>query len=181
MAAGKSSVGVALAEITGAEFLDSDALVVAEHGPIPEIFATRGEAAFRAAEVEVIARALAGAHPGGLVLALGGGSVLREETRSLLTDAHRVYLRASWADVAPRLAGSADRPLLHGDAEGSWKALMDRRRPVFEELASLTVDTGTSTAREVAALIAERVCSDIDGAARKHAGASHRIDEGVQA
>ncbi|WP_413247799.1 shikimate kinase [Sinomonas flava] len=180
MAAGKSSVGVALADLVGAEFLDSDALVVAEHGPIPEIFAAHGEEAFRAAEAQAIARALAGIHPQGLVLALGGGSVLREETRTRLTDVHRVYLRASWDDVAPRLAGSADRPLLHGDAEGSWKALMERRRPVFEQLASLTVDTGTSTAPEVAELIARRICSRSDTGAHTQA-AAHRIDQGVQA
>lgn len=168
MASGKSSVGVALAAILGAVFLDTDALVVAEHGPIPEIFAAHGEEAFRQAEADVIARVLGASHPQGLVLALGGGSVLREETRARLTDVHRVYLRASWADVAPRLAGNADRPLLHGDAENSWKALMDRRRPVFESLASLSVDTGQSTAAEVAAQIATTIA------------AGHcRVDEGV--
>lgn len=154
MASGKSSVGAALAELLGARFLDTDALVVAQHGPIPEIFAAHGEEAFRQAEADVIAQVLAAEHPQGLVLALGGGSVLREETRERLAHVHRVYLRASWDDVAPRLVGSADRPLLHGDAENSWKALMDRRRPVFEALASLSVDTGQNTAAEVAATIA---------------------------
>lgn len=170
MASGKSSVGAALADLLGAEFLDTDALVVAKHGPIPEIFATQGEEAFRLAEAAVIAAVLGDTHPHGLVLALGGGSVLREETRVRLRAVHRVYLRADWDDVAPRLAGSADRPLLHGDAENSWKALMDRRRPVFESLAGLSVDTGRSTAAEVAAQIA----SDI-------AAGKCRIDEGVSA
>ncbi|BCT76340.1 shikimate kinase [Sinomonas cyclohexanicum] len=168
MASGKSSVGAALAAILGAEFLDTDALVVAAHGPIPEIFATRGEEAFRRAEAEVIAAVLGGPHPRGLVLALGGGSVLREDTRARLAGTHRVYLRADWDDVAPRLVGSADRPLLHGDAENSWKALMDRRRPVFESLASLSVDTGHSTAAEVATHIASEI-----------AAGKRRIDEGV--
>ncbi|AMM32822.1 Shikimate kinase [Sinomonas atrocyanea] len=81
---------------------------------------------------------------------------------------HRVYLRASWDDVAPRLVGSADRPLLHGDAENSWKALMDRRRPVFEALATLSVDTGHNTAAEVAAQIAGTL-----------AAGSRRATEGV--
>ena len=168
MASGKSSVGAALAELLGARFLDTDALVVAQHGPIPEIFAAHGEEAFRQAEADVIAQVLAQRHPEGLVLALGGGSVLRPETRALLTDVHRVYLRASWDDVAPRLVGSADRPLLHGDAENSWKALMDRRRPVFEDLATLSVDTGQNTAAEVAALIAGTI-----------AAGSRRATEGV--
>ncbi|WP_235778571.1 shikimate kinase [Sinomonas notoginsengisoli] len=168
MASGKSSVGVALAGIVGAEFLDTDALVVAEHGPIPEIFAARGEEAFRQAEAEVIARVLSRGHPGGLVLALGGGSVLREETRARLGNVHRIYLRASWDEVAPRLAGSADRPLLAGDAENSWKSLMDTRRPVFESLSTLSVDTGHSSAAEVAALIASTIA----------AGAC-RVDEGA--
>ena len=166
MAAGKTSVGVALAELTGAEFVDTDALVVAEHGPIPQIFAAHGEEGFREAEAAVIARVLGGEHPTGLVLALGGGAVLREETRARLGSVHRVYLRASWEDVAPRLVGSDDRPLLHGDAEGSWKALMERRRPVFEALATLSVDTGRGTAQDVAAEIAASLCD---------------IDEGVQA
>ncbi|MDQ4491475.1 shikimate kinase [Sinomonas sp. ASV486] len=168
MASGKSSVGISLAGLTGAEFLDTDALVVAEHGPIPEIFAAHGEEAFRQAEAEVIAMVLSQEHPRGLVLALGGGSVLREETRSRLGGAHRIYLRASWDDVAPRLAGSADRPLLHGDAENSWKALMDRRRPVFESLATLSLDTGHRTAAEVAAQIAQEI-------AEGHC----RVDEGA--
>jgi shikimate kinase len=170
MASGKSSVGAALAELLGAQFLDTDALVVAARGPIPEIFAAHGEEAFRQAEADVIAQVLEAEHPRGLVLALGGGSVLREETRARLGDVHRVYLRASWDDVAPRLAGSDDRPLLHGDAENSWKALMDRRRPVFEALATLSVDTGHSTAAEVAAQIAGTIMA-----------VCRRADEGVSA
>ncbi|GAB4100138.1 shikimate kinase [Sinomonas halotolerans] len=169
MAAGKTSVGRALSEITGAPFLDTDALVVAEHGPIPEIFASLGEQAFRDFEAAAVARALEDAGPAGLVLALGGGAVLREETRVRLSGAHRVYLTASWEDVAPRLAGCSDRPLLQGDAEARWKALMETRGPVFESLATLRVPTGGPTAAAVAASIAEAIAAPC------------RIDQGVQA
>ncbi|NUP75229.1 MAG: shikimate kinase [Sinomonas sp.] len=164
MASGKSSVGAALAKILGADFVDTDVMVVAEHGPIPDIFAATGEHGFRDLEAAAVAGALAEAHPGGLVLALGGGAVLRPETRELLSGLDVVYLEVRWEDVAPRLVGSEDRPLLHGEAERSWRELMEQRRPVYESVATLRVPAAGGTADEVARTVADHLTRLSEGA-----------------
>ena len=164
MASGKSSVGVALARLLGADFVDTDVRIVGEHGPIPEIFAAKGEEGFRELEAQAVAGALTEDHPHGLVLALGGGAVLRAETRELLARHEVVYLEVRWEDVAPRLVGSEDRPLLHGEAERSWRELMERRRPVYESVATLRLPASGGTAEEVARAVADRLSLQRKGA-----------------
>ncbi|MCH6470271.1 shikimate kinase [Sinomonas terrae] len=157
MASGKSSVGFALARILGADFADTDVRIVREHGPIPEIFAAHGEEAFRDLEAQAVADVLAEEHPNGIVVALGGGAVLRRETRERISGHHVVYLEVAWEDVAPRLVGSEDRPLLHGQAEASWRELMAQRRPVYETVATLKVHAAGGTADEVARAVADQL------------------------
>ena len=74
MGAGKTSVGKRVARRLGRPFIDSDKAIVAEHGPIPAIFAERGESGFRLLERAAVQRALATAG----VVALGGGAVLEK-------------------------------------------------------------------------------------------------------
>ncbi|WP_138418914.1 shikimate kinase [Sinomonas gamaensis] len=157
MASGKSSVGAELARLLGADFVDIDVRVTSAHGPIPEIFADLGEEGFRDLEAQAVADVLAEEHRRGLVIALGGGAVLREETRARLAGHQVVYLEVAWEDVAPRLAGSEDRPLLHGEAEKSWRELMDRRRPVYESVATLRVRAAGGTAAQVAQTVADQL------------------------
>ena len=83
MAAGKSSLGRKLAARIGRTFADTDKLVALEHGPIPQVFAEHGEAAFRRWEAEAVRHALVP----GAVVALGGGAVLDERSRALLAHA----------------------------------------------------------------------------------------------
>ncbi|WP_138444257.1 shikimate kinase [Sinomonas susongensis] len=157
MASGKSSVGSALARILGADFADTDVRVVEQHGPIPEIFAARGEEVFRDLEAQAIADVLGEEHPNGIVVALGGGAILRPETRERVAGHDVVYLEVAWEDVAPRLVGSEDRPLLHGQAEASWRELMERRRPLYEAVATLKVHAAGGTADEVAQAVADQL------------------------
>lgn len=157
MASGKSSVGFALARILGADFADTDVRIVKEHGPIPEIFAAHGEEEFRALEAQAVADVLAEEHPNGIVVALGGGAILRPETRERVAGHHVVYLEVAWEDVAPRLVGSEDRPLLHGQAEASWRELMEQRRPLYEAVATLRVHAAGGTADEVAQTVADQL------------------------
>lgn len=164
MASGKSSVGAALARQLGADFVDTDVRVVSEYGPIPDIFAARGEEGFRELEARAVATALGEAHPHGLVLALGGGAVLRADTRELLSGSDVVYLEVRWEDVAPRLVGSEDRPLLHGEAERSWRELMERRRPVYESVATLRIHAAGAAAEDVARDVAGRLTLQCKGA-----------------
>jgi shikimate kinase len=149
MGAGKTRIGKRVARILRTGFVDTDRVIVAEHGAIPEIFATQGEAHFRALERAAVVTALAG-HD---VVALGGGAVLDDETRADLT-AHRVVLVTVTPEaVAPRIA-NARRPLLR-DGLTDWERIYAERRHLYEQLAGLTVDTShrpiDAVAQEVAA------------------------------
>jgi shikimate kinase len=110
MAAGKSTIGRRLARLLDASFVDTDEAIVARHGPIPQLFSERGEAAFRALEFEAVRDALEGP-PG--VLALGGGALTHAPTRALLAErALRVYLDIPADELVRRLQRSrAIRPV----------------------------------------------------------------------
>jgi shikimate kinase len=152
MGAGKSSVGKRVARALGVPFTDTDRAVVRVHGPIPAIFAERGEAAFRALEADAVRTAL---RTGGVV-ALGGGAVTHPETRAALAGARVVLLTVSPEAVADRIAGS-DRPLLATGGLEAWQAIADERAATYAELAHVTVDTSrrpmTRVAEEVAAWV----------------------------
>ena len=149
MGAGKTRVGKRVARILGTGFVDTDKVIAAEHGPIPEIFATQGEGHFRSLERAAVVDALAGDD----VVALGGGAILDDETRADLTG-HRVVLVTVTAEaVAPRIA-DARRPLLR-DGLTDWERIYAERRHLYEQLARFTVDTShrpiDTVAQEVAA------------------------------
>ena len=153
MGAGKTTVGRLLADALGVEFLDSDHAVEAQAGkPVQEIFVDDGEAAFRALERTAVAAAL-DEHDG--VLALGGGAVLRPETRDLLADVPVVFLRVGLSDAVKRVGLGAGRPLLLGNVRSRIKALLDERTPVYESVATHVVDTDGRLPLEVAADIQE--------------------------
>jgi shikimate kinase len=153
--AGKSTVGPRLAGRLGMPLLDTDALVAAAAGmPVAAIFAARGEAAFRDLEAAALAEALAG-QP--VVLATGGGAVLREASRALLrARAFVVWLDAPDAALLARLRASAEeRPLLAGDAAARLAALRAARGPLYAEVAHLAVDTAGLSPAEVVERIRE--------------------------
>jgi shikimate kinase len=136
---GKTTVGQAVADALGVAFRDTDADVVAATGrSIADLFLLDGEDAFRKLEAEAVAQALAD-HDG--VLALGGGAVLREETRALLDGHVVVFLDVGLADAASRVGMARDRPLLLGNPRGQLLAMLDARRPVYGQVATVTVDT----------------------------------------
>jgi shikimate kinase len=137
-----------LAELRGVPFRDTDADVEeAEGRPISEIFVDSGEEHFRTLERAAVARALA-EHPG--VLAVGGGAVMSDETRTVLDGQPVVFLRVGLADAAARVGLGASRPLLLGNVRGTMKALLDERTPVYESVAVAVVDTDGRTPDEVA-------------------------------
>ena len=145
--AGKSSVGRRVAEQLGVTFADSDALIEAQAGmTVSDIFVNQGEAAFRDLEVATIARALA-EQTG--VLSLGGGAVMREETRSLLEGRRVVWLRVSVNDAVHRVGMNTARPLLLGNVRGTLSAMLEQRNPVYEAVATDVVDTAGRSLREV--------------------------------
>lgn len=145
---GKSTVGGLLADRWGVELRDTDDDISAQQGmSVQDIFLTKGEPVFRDLEVEAVARAL-GEHDG--VLALGGGAVMREETREQLRGHTVVFLDVDLSGAASRVGMNSGRPLLLGNVRGQLKALMDARRPVYAQVATLTIDTSGLTAEQVA-------------------------------
>ncbi|MGR0317891.1 shikimate kinase [Agromyces sp. ZXT2-3] len=147
MGSGKSRVGARLAASVGAPFVDTDQRIVERYGPIEEIFAREGEAAFRAIERQVVAEALR--EPA--VVSLGGGAVLDAGTRADLARLAVVGLDVRPEAVAPRLAGST-RPLLADGGLDRWIRIRAERRPLYDEVAGLSIDTSR---RSVARIVEE--------------------------
>jgi shikimate kinase len=148
MGAGKTTVATLLAEAWGTTARDTDADVEAGEGrPISEIFVDDGEAYFRGLEAAAVRAALQ-EHDG--VLALGGGAVLDPSTRDLLAGHRVVFLRVGLSEAVRRVGLGTSRPLLLGNVRGRIKALLDERTPIYEEVASASVDTDGRTPDEVA-------------------------------
>lgn len=139
MGSGKTTVGRRLATALGVGFRDTDHDVEAREGrSVSDIFVDSGEARFRELEREAVAAALT-SHDG--VLALGGGAVLDEASRSALAGHRVVFLRVGLSDAAKRVGLGISRPLLLGNVRGRIKQLIDERTPVYESVATHVVDT----------------------------------------
>ena len=151
---GKSSVGRALARITGLSHSDTDSLIEAKTTKkISEIFVEDGEAVFRAIEADVVAEALV-EEVG--VLSLGGGSVMHPDTQALLRDCGSliVFLEVGIGQAAPRIGFNQDRPMLLINPRQTWLKLMEERLPIYQSLANVTFSTDSKKAQEVAEQIA---------------------------
>lgn len=141
---GKSTVGRQLAKRIGARFVDSDALLEERIGmPIRSFFELHGEAAFRDRE-EVVIDELTRHEGEPLIIATGGGAVLRSANRAHLHDRTTViYLRSSPEELYRRLRHDTQRPLLQvADPQAKLRELYDLRHPLYEEVAHYSVDTG---------------------------------------
>nr|WP_155073059.1 shikimate kinase [Streptomyces taklimakanensis] len=138
--AGKSTVGALVARRLGVGLRDTDADIEAAVGrPVAEIFVQEGEEWFREVERRVVRAALTG-HDG--VVSLGGGAVMDPDTRGLLAGLPVVFLDVPLADAVRRVGLDAPRPLLAVNPRQQWRMLMERRRPLYEEVARVVVDTG---------------------------------------
>jgi shikimate kinase len=138
MGAGKSTIGRRLAARLLLPFVDADNEIEAAAGmTIPEIFEVHGEPHFRDGEARVIARLLESG-PG--VLATGGGSFMREETRRRIGDkAVSIWLKADADIIMRRVRRRADRPLLRtADPVATVGRLINEREPVYG-FADLTI------------------------------------------
>ncbi|MEJ6574562.1 MAG: shikimate kinase [Actinomycetes bacterium] len=153
--AGKSSIGRQLAKLWECEIFDSDSEIEKISGKkIADIFTDDGEAAFRAIEREVVLDALKSA-PG--VVALGGGSVLDPLVSEYLQGSSLpvAYLEVSISQAAPRVGFNKERPLLSINPRQQWMQLMEKRRPIYEALATRSFNTDNRKPAEVAREIAE--------------------------
>jgi len=142
MGAGKTTVGRALAKKLDKQFIDSDHEIEARSGvSIPVIFEIEGEAGFRQREADVIRNLTARED---IVLATGGGAILRPENRELLKSRGTVvYLRADINQILQRTAKDKNRPLLQsGDPRQKLEQLSSEREPLYREVAHIVIDTG---------------------------------------
>lgn len=154
--AGKSTVGKYLAKELGLALVDTDRLIEEQQGrSISEIFLTDGEEGFRSIEKQVVLEALKLEDS---IVALGGGSILDTEVQSKLSQcAEVIFLDVSISNAAPRVGFNKERPLLMGNPRQQWLQLMEKRRGIYETLATRTVSTDNRKASEVAHEIAEGV------------------------
>ena len=156
--AGKSSVGALLAAELGVPFADTDDLVAVAAGkPIGDIFVDDGEPAFREMERAAVARGLESVGRDGGVLALGSGAVLDPDVRRMIAGRPVVYLETGFATVAKRTGMDRPRVVIPGNPRGMLRAMLEERRPVYAELATITVPTDDMAPEEVAADLAERL------------------------
>ncbi|WP_426995894.1 shikimate kinase [Pseudarthrobacter sp. N5] len=149
MAAGKSAIGQQLAQQLGAPFVDTDTVIVDSHGNITDIFAGRGERAFREIEARAVAQVVEDAAGQGTVISLGGGAVLDSGTQQLLGRCTVVYLECDADTVAARIARNSGRPLLAGDGMARWVTLFATRKPVYERLADVVLDVRHGSVAEL--------------------------------
>lgn len=140
MGAGKSTVGRRLASRLGRPFVDADDELVRRSGrTVRDWFEQEGEAAFRAAEGELLDDLLGA--PGISVIASGGGVVLAEANRAALRDhALVVWLRAGAPFLVSRVGQKPHRPLLDEDVEATVARLVAERSALYEEVADVVVD-----------------------------------------
>jgi shikimate kinase len=147
--AGKTTVGRLLAQRRGVAFRDTDADVERAAGvSISDLFVEHGEPAFRDLERTAVQRALED-HDG--VLAVGGGAIIDDDTRTRLATHRVVFLDVGLADAASRVGLNRDRPLLIGNPRAQLRVMLEQRRPLYDEVATLTVSTDGRSPEDVAA------------------------------
>jgi len=150
---GKSSVGKLLALELGRDFIDVDARIEEVVGkPIAEIFADEGEAHFRALEEEATLELI----QTDSVVSLGGGAVLSEKVREALAHHDVVWLKVSISQATRRVGMNTVRPLLLGNVRGRLIELLRERTPLYEAVATSSIDTDGRKPSEVAAELAAR-------------------------
>lgn len=157
MGAGKTTIGRQLADLLGRGFKDSDHEIVRRTGAsIPLIFEIEGEEGFRKREQDVID---ALTQEPELVLATGGGAVLREANRQFLRERGVVvYLYGSVEQLLRRTRRDRNRPLLQTeDPRAKLEELMAQRDPLYREVADFVVYTDDRSVRSVVKEIAHRL------------------------
>jgi len=145
--AGKTSVGRRVAERLGLEFHDSDAAIEKRAGkPVSDIFLSDGETEFRRLEREVIAESLKDIDG---VLSVGGGAVLDPDTREAFSRHTVVWLEVDLGNATKRVGMNSARPLLMGNVRGTMTTMLNERTPLYEEVATVTVDTSGRPLKDV--------------------------------
>ena len=153
MATGKSTIGRMLADALGYEWVDTDAAIEAEHGPVVEIFSANGEEVFRQMERDLATEL---ANRQGVVISTGGGMMLDPATAASLGGSGRVFcLTAAPEEILARVEAQdkPPRPLLSGDDPAARIAgLLAERAEVYFRFEQVATD-GRTFAEIVADLV----------------------------
>lgn len=149
MGAGKTSVGIKIADLTGMRWYDTDDLIVQKYGKIPAIFEFYGEERFREMESEIV-RGIS--EEDNAVISTGGGCVLRPENSAALKKHGKIiFLKVDIAVLFERTGHTSDdRPLLKNTTFDKMKELLDYRTPIYESCADHTIDTNGKDIEQVA-------------------------------
>ncbi len=152
MGSGKRTIGAALAAAVGAPFVDTDDVVVAsqtEYDSIAALWESEGENAFR--DVEQAAVTATAERPGPVVIATGGGVVLRDSNVAAMRASGRIVWLSAPPDVlAGRIRDDGTRPLLAIESAAErLAAVLEERASRYESAADVIIDTGTTTIGEV--------------------------------
>ena len=152
MGAGKTTIGKLLAKHLGKTFYDTDHEIEKRTGvKIAIIFELEGEAGFRKRETAIIQEL---SQQNNIIMATGGGAILAEENRQILTASGTViYLRANVNELWHRMRNDKHRPLLQNvDIRAKLEQLYADRNPLYTETAALIFDTGN---QPVASIISQ--------------------------
>lgn len=154
MGAGKSTVGIKVAELTKRCWIDTDTVIEGRFGRILDIFEYYGEAHFRQLESQIVDEYCA---KDDLVISTGGGLVLNWENAEKLKKNGKIFfLQASLDTILSRVQGDDTRPLLRNtDAREKLEKLLGERTSVYEYVSDYTIETDDKSADEVAKRIIE--------------------------
>jgi shikimate kinase len=159
MGAGKTTLGRALAQHTGREFVDTYRLLLDRTGvPVATIFEIEGDEGFRKREAALIAEI---AQRSGCIVATGGGAVLAADNRRLMRESGTVvYLRARLENLWERTRHEGWGGVVGtADPRATLATLLEKRDPLYREAAHLVVDT----ASQAAATLVNRVAAALHG------------------
>ena len=150
MGAGKTTVGIKIAEKLGRRWYDTDEVITQQYGKISNIFEGKGEEYFRGLETQTVKLLCAETD---LVISVGGGLVLRAENVELLKQNGKIFfLRAKKQTLLARLQGDKERPLLQGEEclEDKIERLLSTREAIYEKAADYIVDVDEKSPDKIA-------------------------------
>jgi len=157
MGAGKTTIGRSLAKRLALRFVDTDKEIESRTGvSIPTIFEIEGEDGFRKRESQIIAEM---AEQGGLIVATGGGGVLRPENRAnMRSSGFVIYLNVPPQTLWERTRHDRNRPLLQvADPLQKLTQLFSVRDPLYREVANLVIDAGRMNAQGTLQLLLKEI------------------------
>ena len=152
--AGKSTVGKDLADLLQRNFIDTDLEIEKMASKkIADIFYEEGEPHFRVLEEKAV---LASLKVKDSIISLGGGAVINlPVAKALKSHNFVVFLDVSISAAAPRIGFNRERPMLMVNPRQQWQELMVKRRPIYQSLSNLSLDTTEKSPRQIALEIAK--------------------------